>query len=810
MEKDKLGAGAKISTKSLDFIITGVVVAVFLLTPMFFTGLVAQGIGFEKVILFYFLTLIGAVAWVVKGAIVGELRLKRTPLDLPILVSLLLLSISAALSISSRDSLIGNYGNSIKGLVAFAMFAFFYYLVINNLDTKRMKYAFWALIFSSFLLVLYSVLQLQDIFIIKAAFASSAKFNPLGSLSGLTRFLTMILPLFVVAATKIDDMVKCKSKYGLIALRAFLILGILGIFIVLHRLNGFTYWPIGIVGMVIVMMFFLSKIIKIKTSNLLIPLLVFLGLIISLVLGVYDSGLDLPAEVSLSRGASWNIAKSSLAENPIFGSGPSTFYYDFAKFRSSDFNSSPLWNIRFDSASGILFELLATVGVLGTVSILVLVLVGLSVSFLSLIKSSDDENGAMMLSLFAAFVSVIFFSLLFSLNNSVILLGALISILAVALAIVGSREEYKVLRLSFRASPKYSLALAAIVLCVSAGVVILFTMGVKMYLADIHIRKSMELANNSEKIIEINKAIQLAPYQDSYYLSAANSYMALANSAAREGADKEGVGANLSTAIEQGKKAVEIAPKKAGNNESLALIYENASFYTRGALDWAENLYNDVIKLDPNNPTAYLRMALVNMAKANMEKDDTEKKYFIEEAIKRYDEAIQKKTDLAAAYYGKAVAYEKLGNNDAAIQELKNANLVAINNVEYRFELGRMFYNRGVSPSLSQSDDASRQIAENEMNPNATSTGNALSVNNAVASDGVVTKSDDIGNAEKLFLSILTENPKHANACYSLAVLYQKVGENDNAKIMVNKLLEIVDNEKDKEAIRGQFQNLLK
>lgn len=809
MEKENLNFGSKISKNILDSFIFGSILLVFLLVPVFFTGLVAQGLGFEKVILFYFLTLIGVVAWVIKGAVVGELKLKRTPLDLPILIAFAFFTLSTILSISPKDSLIGSYGSSVKGLAAFIAFVLFYYLVVNNLTRDRIKYIFGALIFSSILIIVYSILQLNGVFILGAQFTNTIKFNPLGSLSGLSKFLIIVLPLFVVGAAKIGDIFNISNNQLKIFLKVVFSVAIIGVFVLLAALSGFTEWPIGVVGMVIVLMFFLSKIITVKTSDLLIPLASFLAMIVFLVLGNFMvNSLNLPAEVSLSKGASWEIAKGSLRENPIFGSGLSTFYYDFAKFRSIDFNNTPLWNIRFDSASGFMFELLSTVGILGAISILVLILISISVSFLTLARSKKKEGSVVLLGLFASFISSIFFASLFSLNNSLILFSVLIAIFTVAVAVINSDSEHKVLNLSFKASPNYSLALAAIVLCVSAGVVVLFTLGIKMYAADMHIRKSMTITDNSKKLVEIQRAINLAPYQDNYYLSAANSYMAIANKAAIDGSDKNSIELNLHDAIEKGKKAVEISPKKAGNSEALALIYENASFYTRGALEWAEDLYNNVVKLDPNNPTSHLRIALVNMAKANMEKDEGEKEYFIGEAIKKYDDAIERKRDLAAAYYGKAVAYEKLGKNDDAIRELKNANIASGDNMDYRFELGRMFYNRGVSAGLNQSAGTSREIAENDIDPANSSGVESLSVNGGTDSGEIVSKGDDLINAEKLFLSILSENPKHANACYSLAVLYQKVGENDNANIMVNRLLEIVDDQKTKEAIQLQFKDL--
>jgi len=802
------------SIKGLDSIIVGSIALVFFLCPLFFTGLVSQGIGFEKMVLFYFLVLVGLVAWVTKGVVQGELNLKRTPLDWPIIIFLTIYGVATGFSISVKDSLIGTYGNSAKGLVAILIFVLFYYLVVNNINAKRIKIVFFALLSSVSLLVFYSLLQLNNIFILPFESTKTQNFTPLGSLSGLTTFLVIVLPLLIVAVAQLKEILPKINNALLYTVKVILGLTVIGDLIILALLNGFTFWPIAIVSIVIVLMFFLAKIIKISNNNLLIPLTIFLALIILLVLGNFNvASLNLPAEVSLSRSASWQIAKESIKENPLLGSGPSSFYYNFSKFRDAKFNASPLWNVNFESATGLIFELAATIGSIGAIIFIVILLIALSTSFLTIIKNDDKEISSILLGLFASLVSIILFIVLFSENNSLLLLCAIVSIFATATALVMYPEKFKNLKLSFRSSAKYALALAAIFLSVSAGVVVLFTMGLKMYLADKYAKDSLLASDLNVKIVNLDKAISLAPYQDVYYINNANNYMSLANQAATGGKGQSEVSNYLSKAIDLGKKAVEISPNRSSNNELLALIYENASFYTKGALDWAEKSYNKEIELDPNNPTPNFRLGLINMARSNSENDPEQKKYFINDAIKKYEEAINKKGDLAAAYYGKAIAYEKLGNTDKAIDELKKANLSSGNNLDYRFELGRLYFNRGVSqPNLNQTAD--RQIAENEVNSNnATTTedgsGNdIISVNPTQPTGAVVTRNGDIDTAEQLFLSILVSNQNYVNARYSLAVLYQKIGEEDRAKIMVESLLNIIQDQATKETVRQQFQDL--
>ncbi len=800
------GDAVKNSTKGLDFIITGVLFLIFAIVPVFFTGLALQGIGFEKMILFYFLVLIGVVAWVTKGVILGELKLKRTPLDLPIAIFLLITSISTLLSIDTRDSFIGAYGQTAKGLSAFFIFALFYYLLVNNITKARIKIFFSALLFSSSLIALFSLLQLFGNFVLPMDFTKRESFNPMGTLTALTMFLVTVLPLFVISVSKFEDIFNLNKKLALV-LKVVLGLASVTIVTVLFVLNGFTFWPAALVGLVIILMFFLSKIIKISNNNIVFPVAMFLLLIIFMVMGNFRfDGMNLPVEVSLSRGASWDIAKSTLKTDPIFGSGPSTFYYDFAKNKSQAFNNTQLWNVRFEHATGVFFEMLATVGVLGVLSFVVILLTALSIVFISITKTKKDDLSPILLGLFAAYISALIFGTLLSLNSAVILVFAMIGALVVSVAVYTYPEEFKSLNLSFRSSPKYALGLAAVFLTVSAGVVVLFTIGLKMYMADIYAAKANIESDQNQKIAYLQKAISLNASGDEYYLSLANAYMGLANRGVIAGADQDAIRDNLYQAIEASKKATELSPNKAKNNESVALIYENASFYTKGALELAEKYYNEVIRLDPHNPTPYLRIGLVNVARANTETDETEKKFYYEEAIKKYDEALAQKGDLASAHYGKAIVYEKMNDIDNSILNLTNANLFATNNLDYRFELGRLYFNKGVS-SLSLTQSQTTQIIENETNPDGDENIEGLSLQSNVTNKKVE-KNDDLARAEQVFLSILAVNNNHANALYSLAILYQKLDDTEMASQSVKKLLSVLTEGPTKDAVRKQFEGL--
>jgi len=818
-DENKSADRPSIVPSGFDKIISAIIFLVFFLCPVFFTGQTAQGIGFEKMIFFYFLVLVGVVAWVIKGGISGELNLKRTPLDWPILLTVALFTTSTIMSINGKDSLFGTYGSSAKSLAALIVFVLFYYLVVNNINAARIKLVFWGLVASALLIIPYSLLQLLDIYILPFNFSQAPNFNPIGSFSSLAAYILMILPILVIGATQVREMYpKAKASFVLglkILAGAVLASG----FFVLAIINGFVFWPAAIISMVVLLMFFLSKIIKITAANLFVGVVgVFIAVMFLFVLGNFNflNNQRLPAEIGLTRSASWQIAKESLKKDPSFGSCPATFYYSFTKYKNQDYNNSPLWSWRFDSATGMFFEALATVGAAGTLALAVVLLVVLSLSFLAILKVREKDMQPLALAFFSSFLAALILAIFYPFNNVLIMVAAILTILAAAVSVNLYPEKFSDLKLSFRASPKFALALAAIIVCLSAGIVVLFTMGFKLYLAAVYARQALAAENIEGNIAKLNQAITLAPYQDAYYIALANQYMSLVNKeATSENPDQVKIQENLSRAIENGKKSVELSPQKAGNNESLGLIFENASFYTRGALEWAETYYQQVMQIDPANPVPYLRLALINMARSNAETDEEEKKFYIDEAIKKYDEALAKKADLGNAYYGKAVANERKNDYDAAIEDMKKALLVAQDSIDYRFELGRMLFNRGATkPNISQ--EATREITVKEFDganaegegENATGSDAAVSVQKSepvVAGGG---RNDDINLAEQLFLGILQASPNHANALYSLAVIYQKVNELDKAKLAVSRLLEVVPEENVKEIIKQQFPGM--
>jgi len=821
-EKSAVGVSpARANVKIFDFVIQAGVFLIFFLVPLFFTGLTVAGPGFEKMLLFFFVVLASAAAWAAKVVIGGELKLKRTPMDLPIAAVAIIAIAATVMSVNQKVSLFGIYGNPAKGLAALVVFIVFYYLMINNIDVKKAKTLFYAFAVSASLAVFYSLFQLFGIFLLPFGFTKTTAFNPIGLPSELAMFISVVLPILVFAAVKGEKDAAGVKRLVFVCAKILAGTASLAGVALLVFLSGVTFWPAAIAGMATVLLFVLSKTVKISGNNLFLPIVVFLLLVVFWTLGASGAmNANLPPEVRLSREMSWDIAKNSVKSNPILGSGPSTFYYGFSKFKSADFNDTPFWNARFSSASGFLFEILADIGILGALAIIFALITGLYVGYKSIIQAEDEETKSVLLPLFSGFVTVLVLASLFPFSGTMVLISVLLLSLAASVS-AGGKEI--VLSLHSAAAGemkrKQGMSLAATFMVVSAAVVALFVFGAKMYLADFYAKKSLQAETLEKKAAQLEKAVKFAPYRDIYYINLADSYAAAANKEAAKRKDRNKISDYLNKAVIYARAAVEMAPEKSGNNEFLALVYENAAMYTDGGVTvWAkslEDLYGKMIEVDPNNPVPYFKLALLNAARADVAKQDSEKEKFLKAALDKYDLATAKKSDFAQAYYGKGVIYEKLNNIDEAINQLKLAVNNANSNKDYAFELGRLYLNRGISKAetvkqeQNTTDKKEEQLSKNDSGSQENKDKLTVEADSGSVQQ-IIKRNKDINIANQIFLSILRNEKKHANALYSLTLLYNAVGEKENAKITLNKLLEILQNKEQKNRVREQFRDLLK
>lgn len=100
-----------------------------LISILIFTPLAKGTVETWSILVVYFITLIMFIAWLLKMNFIGKFRIKRTPLDYPILALLVLAVISTIFS--------SDYHKSISTWPKIITYFVLFYLVVNNIDTRE-------------------------------------------------------------------------------------------------------------------------------------------------------------------------------------------------------------------------------------------------------------------------------------------------------------------------------------------------------------------------------------------------------------------------------------------------------------------------------------------------------------------------------------------------------------------------------------------------------------------------------------------------------------------------------------------------
>ncbi|OGK55565.1 hypothetical protein A3B56_02055 [Candidatus Roizmanbacteria bacterium RIFCSPLOWO2_01_FULL_45_11] len=759
-EKKKRGFLAKFA----DALVKFSVFMVFLGLPLFFTGRAFQGIDFEKQIYFYFWVLLGLVAWASKGVLEESMKIRRTPLDIPILIFWLVYLASTIFSIDRWHSLWGFFGDPSRGFFSVTAIIIFYYLYLSNFSGALFRWSVGALFSSGLLVSVYSALMLMNINFLPEQIKKFAPLGLLGSLENLGAFFAIMIPITIAIIFKVLLSAKANPFLKFIAVVTGIAGLVLNLSLVAALHNYMSWWGLFF-GMIVFLVFMLSKMVETPANWTWIPMLTFV-LIMVIILSIrFDiAKIELPTKVPAFYKISWDIAKNSVKDKFILGSGPATYGYDFSRFRPDNYNETAFSGIRLYQAAGFFFEALPAIGILGTLALIVVLLSYIGSAGHYLLKDRE-KNKLYSLGLMS---SVVVFAVNFSLirmEGGLILIGSALAILAMAAVLYESAAEENYLKLTLKASAKYALTMAFVFMAISAGVIYLFVFIGKAYVADIYAGSSSLSTSASgqvtvESVAKIKKAIDLYGREGRYYSGLGLEYMALANNEIIKGgktASSDIMADYLNKAIENVSKGKNLMPNDAVAVESLAFVWENVGLYAKGenaALKQQEDNYKIASELEPGNPNYYLKLGEVKLryavalGSAAKGESNQEKEKLIQEAKDLFKKSIGKKKNFAPAYFDLALAEEALGGLDEAIRNMTVAFGLDRSNINYAFNLGRLYQARG--------------------------------------------KENDNANAENLFKQILGVNDKEINSHFNLGLLYERTNRKSEALAEYRKVLDLI------------------
>lgn len=732
-----------------DWMITGVLIALFFGLPVVFTGMSFQGIAFEKQMFFYLCLLVGLVVWVSKGVMSGDMQIRRTPLDIPILLFWAFYGIMVFFSVDRWHSFFGFFGDPSRGFISVTALVLAYYFVLSHFTEKRFYWMFGSFLASGVLVTLWSFLVIMKIHFLPTSLEAYAPLSLIGTISTLGLFLAMLVPLFITGIFSLS-----RPGFEISKVKRMTLSGILGgallldLFILL-ALYPFVSWAVVLGGLGFFLIYILAQIVRPAGEWTWMPMVVFVIVLAFLMIGKTDlARATLPIEVAPNMQLSWDVVRESVKENFLTGTGPATYGYDFSLYRPQEFNGNALYTLRFYQGTGLLFEALPTIGVIGTILMLIVWFSFLSIG-LYLLTMDKTKNKIFSLGLWSASVMLFIAAFIAPINATLLIVGVLIAALSLAILLYESGSEERWLRLSFKATPKFALALAFVFMVVSAGVAFLFVFIGKVFIADISAGQAARMQPSIDgSIVKFFKATQLYPQEGRYFTRFAQEHMALANAEGRKPAGEREV-SKIADLVRQavffGEQSKAIMPNDVLTVEALGLVYENASLFATDALPKSEEQYKRAMELEPQNPLFDIKLGQLRRLAGDAKDAGAERTALMTEARDYFLSAVAKKGDLAVAHYNLAVAYARLQEIDKAIEQTTLALRNDANNIAYLYNLGALY-----------------QLRKAE---------------------------GDVAKAEELYKAVLTRNERLVDVRLSLGLLYEQEKKRDMALAEYEKIM---------------------
>ncbi len=679
--------------------------AVFL-TPLFFLPFTLFPVNLNKQFLLTSLVIIAFIIWLIGGIAKKELIYAKSHLNWLVLVLTIFVAASAFFSRSYHVGFMGMEGNEVDVFINVITFGLLYFLLASSIKKEaELKGLLNCFLLSSLLVLLMSVSQFLGLWFWPWSFAKNVTFNTVGTTNALGVYLGLAL---VVIITQIYNKVFVSniskilsSIFGSALFISILLIG---------------YWPIFIGLIVFASILMIVNLKSKKNFKLPLSILALSALFLLINFNFIKIQLpvfNLPAEITPSFQASWNIAKSTIQEgvkNFIFGSGPATFGYQYSLHRDVSLNSTPFWNSRFSQGYNAFLTHLVSWGFVGTIIFKVILLFSLLLIFKLLAKKylpnqsniREIEMGLLYLILLLFFYPqnyVLYFSLF-------LFLGFLVA----KESIVENRYQSISLFGSSQRTLSFSLALMSLLVLVVAVLYV----NTQRYIGAIYFAYGVGVANEADDIDKalpyLLSGLDLDHKNDLYLQVLSSAFLIKINNIL--GLDNLPVSdlqvqfsSNIDSALQMARRSTEVNSGNSLNWLALARVYESMILFVSGSAEESFKAYDNAIKLEPNNPALFtgLGRAHLSLADRLTQEKETKEKINTEHglAIVNFDKALVLKPDFAPAHFSLVQVFDRQNKTEEAIARGERLRAVVLsdnnsdNDVGILFQLGLLHYQAG-------------------------------------------------------------------------------------------------------------------
>ncbi len=584
-----------------------------------------------------------------KSLLNNKVVIRRNPFDLPVFLFTIAVLLSSIFAVNKADSFIT--------FVPFLFAIFAYFVIVNTAKTKTgVLFLLCALILGGLITSVVALLAFLKIYPLPLAQTHAQTFAVLGSLLDQALYLAFVLPLAAYLTYPFLAAYKSKHKESNELETANPASNGAGADIV--KLAGFG----------------------ISTIIILVGLLVTIYELIYL-----QRPLLLPLETGFQTAfAAISQDAGRVIQGFLFGSGVGNYGVVFSRFKQAAFNLDPtLWSFTFFRSSSYILELLATTGILGLLSFLLLIykivkerpvfvplILIIGAGFILPFSFVTQTLFFLLLGLFAAIQGLEehqqhrFFDVELQL---VALRRGIISLLP-------TDEETRT-----RQDGLSRLLPGFIFVIITAFVLSLGFLSARYVLSNIKFQESLVAAslNNGSLTYSYRKdAIALFGFSATYYRLFAQTNLSLANSLAssiKPGSTPsqdttQTIYTLIQQAINSGRTATTIAPQSAADWQNLSSIYRSLIGFGQNADSFAILSAQQAVTLDPNNPQEYINLGGIYYQLGVFDK-----------AEQQFQQAVNLKPDFPNAYYNLGHTLIQKGDLKGALVQFETVKTLVAN-----------------------------------------------------------------------------------------------------------------------------------
>lgn len=420
----------------------------FFFVPLFFLGNTSELFELNKMWLTFALAVVIGAVWFMKMIAERKILIRRTPLDIPIILFLISQIISSIFSLDPHVSFWGFYSRFNGGLLSFITYILLYYAFVSNLELIHVLRSIKISLISCVITALWGLPshfgydptcllfrgELNTNCWTDAFRPTIRVFSTLGQPAWFAAYLDVLLPISIAYVL---ITAKEKKKNTMAVFLAITLLFYICLMFANTRAGTLGFFVTDIILWVIL---FARKIFNFK-KTLKYFLIIHLGFALcNFLFGAPIGSLDkytlpqlqkkftanaqrLKADITKKnvikitgitdsaqiRLIVWKGAINAWKASPIFGTGVETFAYAYYLHRPAEHNMTSEWDYLYNKAHNEYLNYLTTTGIIGLASYLSIIFVFLYVTFKAIMSKKERGHSELILiiALFASFLTIL-------------------------------------------------------------------------------------------------------------------------------------------------------------------------------------------------------------------------------------------------------------------------------------------------------------------------------------------------------------------------------------------------------------------